>query len=36
VYSLLNELTYGDKTPPELLARKKWWLEQQKRKPAQK
>ncbi len=31
VYSFLNELTYGENTPPELLERKEWWLRQQKR-----
>lgn len=33
VYALLNELTYGENTPPELVARKEWWLEQQRKKP---
>ncbi|MBN2735657.1 MAG: hypothetical protein JXR70_01660 [Spirochaetales bacterium] len=36
VFNLLNELTYGEKTPPELIARKKWWLEQQKKKAGRK
>ena len=35
VYGLLNELTYGESTPPELLEGKSWWLEAQKRKPDQ-
>ncbi|MBN1371389.1 MAG: hypothetical protein JW987_05460 [Anaerolineaceae bacterium] len=35
VYGLLNELTYGENTPPELLEGKSWWLEAQKRKPDQ-
>jgi hypothetical protein len=33
VFNLLNELTYGENTPPELLEGKQWWLDQQKRKP---
>lgn len=33
IFNLLNELTYGKNTSPELLNRKKWWLEQQKKKP---
>ena len=33
VLTLLNELTYGENTPPELLEAKAWWLEQQKRVP---
>ena len=33
VLNLLNELTYGENTPPELLEGKEWWLEQQKRGP---
>ena len=36
VFNLLNELTYGENTPPELLANKEWWLEQQKKKPVRK
>lgn len=31
VFNLLNELTYGENTPPELLEGKDWWVEQQKR-----
>jgi len=31
VYGMLNELTYGENTPPELLERKDWWGEQQKK-----
>jgi len=31
VFNLLNELTYGESTPPEISARKEWWLEQQKK-----
>jgi hypothetical protein len=31
VFNLLNELTYGDNTPPELLEGKTWWREQQKK-----
>jgi len=30
VLNLLNELTYGENTPTELLLQKSWWLEQQK------
>ena len=30
VFNLLNELTYGENTPPELLERKAWWQEQLK------
>jgi len=29
VFTLLNELTYGENTPPELIEEKAWWLEQQ-------
>jgi hypothetical protein len=31
VFNLLNELTYGENTPPELFAGKEWWLEQKKK-----
>lgn len=30
VYDMLNELTYGENTPPELLKVKEQWVEQQK------
>jgi hypothetical protein len=30
VYEMLNELTYGERTPPELLEGKQWWLDQKK------
>jgi hypothetical protein len=33
VFNLLNELTYGENTPPELLAAKERWLAQQKKGP---
>ncbi len=36
VFDLLNELTYGENTPPELLAAKDSWHEQQKKKPTGK
>lgn len=31
VTAMLNELTYGENTPPELLEGKEWWLAQRKR-----
>lgn len=31
VFRMLNELTYGENTPSELLEGKTWWLDQQKR-----
>jgi hypothetical protein len=31
VMAMLNELTYGENTPPELVEGKAWWLEQQKK-----
>ena len=31
VLELLNNLTYGENTPPELLVEKQWWLEQRKK-----
>ncbi len=31
VFNMLNELTYGENTPPELLEGKTWWLDQQKK-----
>jgi hypothetical protein len=34
VLTLLNELTYGENTPPELIEEKVRWLKQQKRGPA--
>jgi len=33
VFEMLNELTYGENTPPELLEGKTWWLEQRKKSP---
>ncbi len=32
VFAMLNELTYGDNAPPNLLAEKDWWLEQRSKK----
>jgi hypothetical protein len=31
VMNFLNQLTYGENTPPELLEGKAWWVEQQKK-----
>ena len=36
VIKLLNELTYGENTPPELIEGKAWWLDQQKNGPSEK
>ncbi len=34
VLTMLNELTYGENTPPELVEMKTWWLKQQKKVPS--